>query len=241
MSTTMIKPASVGFGDLIRCMEGLGWETPGLAEQLAPLFNLVITPEAGQTPLTKLQEQPTTTKKIESDTEPAPEQDDDIINEDDYPSSNIAYLSLKREIDIPKGRTSPPKWLLNAKPLARPPKEEKIPSPTPLWSKQEAPYKIFESMALLLEEDRIDIELSSEILAQGITVDDQPRQYVRSLRLGVQVLEDWGKAMEPFSLDYTELRHSILETIGEERSEFLRFDGCNKTVLGTSSPSLIDT
>jgi hypothetical protein len=75
-------------------------------------------------------------------------------------------------------------------------------------------------------EGPVDLNRLLEQLAGNITVEELPRQPVRTLRFGVQVLVDLGEGMEPFLRDEMELVDRVMAIAGRHGCQVRYFSDC---------------
>ncbi|MFJ2008305.1 hypothetical protein [Streptomyces chartreusis] len=75
-------------------------------------------------------------------------------------------------------------------------------------------------------EGPVDLDRLLDGLAGNVAVEELPRQPVRTLRFGVQILVDLGEGMEPFWRDETELVDRVTAIAGRQACQVRYFSGC---------------
>jgi hypothetical protein len=75
-------------------------------------------------------------------------------------------------------------------------------------------------------EGPVDVDRLLDRLAENVAVEELPRQPVRTLRFGVQVLVDLGEGMEPFWRDEVELVDRVTSVAGPQSCQVRYFSGC---------------
>jgi hypothetical protein len=119
--------------------------------------------------------------------------------------------------------------------LPRPPAGdagEPVPELDPLFAPRWVRTLVSAALAVPRPEGAVEIDRVVERIARRLPVTRLPRRPTPTLRMGVQVLVDRCKGMEPFQHDAEELIERIRAVVGESSTAVLRFDG-DPRVAGT--------
>lgn len=93
----------------------------------------------------------------------------------------------------------------------------------PLLSPRSAQAILRTALSRSIDSGDLDIEAVVERVAQWQPIEDLPRKRLRSMRFGVEVLVDRGKAMQPFARDQAEIAGRIRRLVGRELTKVRSF------------------
>lgn len=113
---------------------------------------------------------------------------------------------------------------------------ERVPPPfvplfLPLWTRA----ILSATLATESKEGPLDLERLIEQIARREELETVPRETVLTLRRGVQLLLDQSQAMLPYERDQQALTRAILNVMGNEKVQILRFAGCPSRKVWTRS------
>jgi hypothetical protein len=119
-----------------------------------------------------------------------------------------------------------PSWTHTAPSLELSSEPEPLPPLEPLLTPRWARGVLTTLLALEVDEGPLDVERVIERLVRREPMHRMPRESLRTLRRGVQVLLDRSEAMELFSRDQAHLIERLETVMGRSRMEVLDFIGC---------------
>jgi hypothetical protein len=118
-----------------------------------------------------------------------------------------------------------PTWLARAEalPPADPVQATARPTLEPLLHPRWSRAILSSALATLQEDGPLDTDWLIEKMARCQPITALPRRRVPTLRLGIQLLLDRGNGMMPFARDQESLFQDILDLVGKDRVQQLRF------------------
>ena len=119
-----------------------------------------------------------------------------------------------------------PDWVDTTPALELPRGPEPLPPLEPLLTPRWTRSILTALLALEVDEGPPDVRRAIERLVRRESLHRLPREPLRALRRGVQVLLDRGEGMELFSRDQAHLVGSLERVMGCSRMEVLNFVGC---------------
>jgi hypothetical protein len=128
-------------------------------------------------------------------------------------------------------------------PLERVSAQTALPTTTPDWLRidrpleAERPQHLDAPCATASPDGPIDMARLVETLAGGRPLTELPRERIRSLGRGIELLVDRGDNLMPFTRDVRDLQRQLQLVVGHDRTRIQHFDGCPTLGCGPGARS----